>query len=368
MPTGWMRPPHIHPILSTIAIAGAVMPDAAPPHIPPMTDHTETVASDWRPSCALDFLPRRAHLLRRIREFFWERGVLEVETPLLCRAIGTDPQLAFFSTEFDFPPSRQTLYLQTSPEFAMKRLLAAGSGSIYQLCKAFRNGEAGRCHNPEFTILEWYRVGFRLPDLMDDCEALVGTLFADHRRLQAAERFSYGSLFAEYTGLNATKFSHADYCAFAAAAGLPEAAAICGDDHAIWLDFLFSHRIQPHLGSNRLCMVHGYPACQSSLARLNEQNAKITDRVELFIDGVELGNGFFELADAAEQKRRFDLEIAQRKQQKLPAATTDERLLAALAAGLPECSGIAIGVDRLLMVLFGKSTIDEVLGFPINRA
>jgi len=307
-------------------------------------------------------------MLREIREFFWERGVLEVETPLLSRTIGTDPQLAFFSTEFEFHPARQTLYLQTSPEFAMKRLLAASSGSIYQICKAFRNGEAGRFHNPEFTLLEWYRVGFRLPDLMDDCEVLIETLFAGHRPLLAAQRLSYCSLFAEYTGLNAAEFSYADYCAYASAEGLSEAATLCGEDHAIWLDFLFSHQVQPHLGSNRLCMVYGYPACQSSLARLNELNPMITDRVELFIDGVELGNGFFELADAEEQNRRFDREIAVRKQQHLAPVNKDERLIAALAAGLPDCSGVAIGIDRLLMVLFGKLSIDDVLSFPITRA
>ncbi|MGJ0516145.1 MAG: EF-P lysine aminoacylase EpmA [Methylomicrobium sp.] len=333
-----------------------------------MTHPGNLSAADWRPSCSIEFLRQRAELLRQIREFFRARGVLEVETPLLSLAIGTDPQLAYFHTEFDFHPVPQTLYLQTSPEFAMKRLLAAGSGSIYQICKAFRNGEAGRFHNPEFTMLEWYRVGFRLADLMDECEALIGNLFAGHRVLEPAQRFSYCSLFADHTGLNAAEFSHPDYCAYAEASGLAEAITICGDDHAIWLDFLFSHQIQPHLGNDRLCMVHGYPACQSSLARLNELNPKITDRVELFIDGVELGNGFFELADAEEQNGRFDREIAVRKQHNLPPVIKDERLIAALKAGLPECSGIAIGLDRLLMVLFGKSSLQDVLCFPINRA
>jgi lysyl-tRNA synthetase class 2 len=330
--------------------------------------HPNLSAADWRPSCSIQFLRKKAELLRQIREFFRARDVLEVETPLLSQAIGTDPQLAFFCTEFDFLPLRQMLYLQTSPEFAMKRLLAAGSGSIYQICKAFRNGEAGRFHNPEFTMLEWYRVGFDLADLMDECEALIGSLFADIRALEPAQRFSYCSLFADYTGLNAAEFSPADYRAYAEACGLSEAIAICGDNHATWLDFLFSHRIQPHLGIGRLCMVYGYPACQSSLARLNEHDPLITERVELFIDGIELGNGFFELADPDEQSRRFDREIAVRQQQNLPSAVKDARLLAALRAGLPDCSGIAIGIDRLLMVLFGKSSIEEVLSFPITRA
>lgn len=333
-----------------------------------MNRQTEPAPNDWRPDCALDVLHSRARLLRRIRGYFDAQNVLEVETPLLSHAIGTDPQLAFFSTAFDFTPQTQTLYLQTSPEFAMKRLLAAGSGSIFQICKAFRNGEAGRLHNPEFTILEWYRLGFRLAELMDDCAALIESVCAGHRTLRPTERFSYDSLFAEYTGLDATEFAHADYCAYAAANGLPEAIAICGEDHAVWLDFLFSHRIQPHLGQNRLCMVYGYPACQSSLARLNEQNPNITERVELFIDGVELGNGFFELADAAEQNRRFDHEIAVRKQRHLPPAQKDARLLAALDAGLPDCSGMAIGLDRLLMTVLGKDSLAEVLAFPIARA
>lgn len=167
--------------------------------------------ADWRPGCSIEFLRQRAELLRQIREFFRARDVLEVETPLLSQAIGTDPQLAFFRTEFDFPPLRQAMYLQTSPEFAMKRLLAAGSGSIYQICKAFRNGEAGRFHNPEFTMLEWYRVGFCLADLMDECEALIGSLFAGIKALEPAQRFGYCSLFADYTRLNAAEFSPADY-------------------------------------------------------------------------------------------------------------------------------------------------------------
>ncbi|MGR8941744.1 MAG: EF-P lysine aminoacylase EpmA [Gammaproteobacteria bacterium] len=325
-------------------------------------------AADWRPTCSIEFLRQRAHLLRQIREYFWQQGVLEVETPLLSQTVGTDPQLAFFSTEFDFAPFRQTLYLQTSPEFAMKRLLAAGSGSVYQICKAFRNGEAGRFHNPEFTLLEWYRVGYRLSDLMDDCEALIGTLFAGHRPLPKAQRFSYASLFEEYTGLTATDFNVRAYNTYAMANGLPEAASVCGDNHSTWLDFLFSHKIQPHLGHNALCMVYGYPACQSSLARLNEEDPSITDRVELFLDGMELGNGFYELADANEQERRFDHELMIRRRDNLPLGSKDKRLIMALAAGLPDCSGIAIGIDRLLMALHNTPSIEDVISFSITRA
>jgi lysyl-tRNA synthetase class 2 len=310
----------------------------------------------------------RAEMLQSIRAYFLEQSVLEVETPLLGNAIGTDPQLAFFSTDFSFLPRQQTLFLQTSPEFSMKRLLAAGSGSIYQICKAFRNGESGRFHNPEFTLLEWYRVGFNLTRLMDDCEELIYRLFQGRRPLYQAQRISYQEVFQRFTGLNPLVFSYQDYCIYAHNNQLPEAGTLCGQDHSTWLDFLFSHKVQPHLGKNALCMVYGYPACQSSLARINDDNAMITDRVELFIDGVELGNGFYELTDAAEQNRRFNEELAIRKQRKLPVSTKDKRLIAALESGLPDCSGMAIGLDRLLMVLLQKPSINDVLCFPIDRA
>lgn len=307
-------------------------------------------------------------MLQAIRGFFSERSVLEVETPLLGNAIGTDPQLSFFTTEYQFPPQRQTLFLQTSPEFAMKRLLAAGSGSIYQICKAFRNGESGRFHNPEFTLLEWYRVGFNLIQLMDDCEELIYRVYQGHRSLDQTQRISYQDVFQRTTGLNPLVFSRDDYVAYAKDNQLSEAAAICGYDHSTWLDFLFSHKVQPHLGKNSLCMVYGYPACQSSLARINDDDPKVTDRVELFIDGVELGNGFYELADAEEQHRRFAEEMEVRKQRKLLAVTEDRRFIAALEAGLPDCAGMAIGLDRLLMTGFQKPTIDDVLCFPIDQA
>ncbi len=323
---------------------------------------------DWHPSCSPELLHLRAHLFQKIRQFFADRTVLEVETPLICKAIGSDPNLDFFTTNYQLPPTQRTLFLQTSPEFAMKRLLAADSGSIYQICKAFRNGESGRFHNPEFTLLEWYRVGFDLSQLMDEVDELLALLFEGSVKLQATQRVSYQSLFQQNTGLNALVFSYQDYADYAHSSGLIDAIAICKHDHLLWLDFIFSHQIQPHLGQNALCMVHGYPACMSSLARNNQDNPAIADRVELFINGVELGNGYYELSDAKEQERRFDNEIAVRQDNKRPNAVKDERLLAALEVGLPNCSGIAIGLDRLLMLLSNSATIDEVLAFSISRA
>ncbi|POZ52170.1 EF-P lysine aminoacylase EpmA [Methylovulum psychrotolerans] len=324
--------------------------------------------ADWQPSCSVAALQRRARLLQDIRAFFHARAVLEVETPLLGHCTGTDPQLAFFSTNYHSPPLRQTLYLQTSPEFAMKRLLAAGSGSIYQIGKAFRNGEAGRFHNPEFTLLEWYRVGFTLDDLMAEVADLFAVLFAD-QGLQPPQRHSYQAVFRAHTGLDALQFNSADYCAYAVANGLPEAVALCGEDHVLWLDMLFSHKVQPFLGAQGLCMVYAYPACQSSLARPSPDNPLTVERVELFMRGVELGNGYYELTDADEQARRFNKEIQQRQEQNLPAVIEDSRLLAALAAGLPDCAGIAMGLDRVLLLLSGTATaLSETLSFAVDRA
>ena len=248
----------------------------------------------------------------------------------------------------------------------MKRLLASGCGSIYQICKAFRNNEVGRFHNPEFTLLEWYRVGFDLHDLMDEVEALFNALFDRH--LKASERLAYSTVFAHYTGLDALTFSYHTYCDFAKRENLQDAITLCGENHALWLDFLFSFCVQPHLGKNALCLIYGYPACQSSLARINATNPSITDRVEVFINGVELGNGFYELTHAAEQNARFDAEISARKNDNLPQATKDTRLLAALDAGLPDCAGIAIGLDRVLMMLNESASISDVLSFDIQRA
>jgi elongation factor P--(R)-beta-lysine ligase len=327
------------------------------------------VTDTWQPSCSLELLRLRAQLFQDIRGFFLEKSVLEVETPLLSHTVGTDPQLAFFTTQYCATPLQQTLFLQTSPEFAMKRLLAAGSGSIYQICKAFRNGESGRYHNPEFTLLEWYRVGFTLPMLMDEIAELITRLFAARSQpLVKTQRYSYQQIFRQYTGLNALSFDYAAYCRYAVENHCAEAVDLCADDYGLWLDFIFSHHIQPHLGENHLCMIYDYPACQSSLAQLNRDNPLVAERVELFINGIELGNGFYELLDAKEQDRRFNNEITLREQKNLPVSVKDQRLIAALAAGLPECSGIAIGLDRLLMVLSESRAIEDVLGFAIHRA
>ncbi len=307
-------------------------------------------------------------MLEKIRDFFSKRGVLEVETPLLCRAAGSDPNLQSFTTRFRLPGQTEgvPLYLQTSPEFAMKRLLASDCGSIYQICKAFRNEEQGRNHNPEFTLLEWYRVDFGLAELMDEVEGLFACLFDG--RLKPARRIAYRALFLQHTGLDPILATLGEFDALARRHGLNEAEHVCGEDRSIWLDLLFSHIIQPHLGLGGIDFVHDYPACLPSLAQRKPSEPEVVERVEVFLEGVELGNGFHELADAEEQEARFDADLELRREMGVTLSPKDFRLLAALEAGLPDCSGIALGLDRILMLITGVSSIDETLAFPVSRA
>jgi lysyl-tRNA synthetase class 2 len=322
----------------------------------------------WRPACDIEHLRLRAQMLMVIRRFFAERQVLEVETPLLCSTTGTDPQLDFFASSYHAPPLHKKLYLQTSPEFAMKRLLAAGSGCIFQICKAFRNGESGRLHNPEFTILEWYRLGFDLAALMNEVESLLLQLLATAFDLLSCKRVSYQQLFHEVTGLDALNFNLAAYQQYVVNNGYGEAVQLCAEDPVLWLDFIFSHCVQPAMSENLIYLVYHYPAIQSSLARLNSQDTRLAERFEVFINGMELGNGFYELADAQEQESRFDREIGQRRLQGLPVVEKDTLFLAAIKAGLPDCSGVAIGLDRLLMLVTGVNNINNVQAFPIQNA
>ena len=329
-----------------------------------------TTESLWMPSCSPDALLRRARLLAGIRRFFAEREVLEVETPLLCQTGVTDPHLHAFTTRFHLPGAGlgREMYLQTSPEFAMKRLLASGSGSIYQICKAFRNEESGRHHNPEFTLLEWYRVGFSLSDLMDEIDALLAAVCREGLPLGVAERLAYAGIFERHLGIDPLAVSLDDFSRCARQRELPEAEALCGDDRGAWLDLLFSYFVQPHLGRGRLSFVYGYPACLPSLARENPDDPRVVERVEVFLGGLELGNGFHELADAEEQEARFDADLSERLGRGVALPPKDERLLAALRSGLPDCSGMAIGLDRLLMLLAGEEAIGGVLAFPVERA
>ncbi|WNV06783.1 EF-P lysine aminoacylase EpmA [Candidatus Methylospira mobilis] len=309
-------------------------------------------------------------MLADIRVFFSNRGVLEVETPLMCQTAATDPGLSIFVTQLACSGENnpQARYLQTSPEYAMKRLLAAGSGAIYQITRAFRNEESGRFHNPEFSLLEWYRPGFSLGELIAEIDALIRSLFDAASPLQPSATVDYRQLFDAHTGLDALTFDPDAYNACALSYGLVDAARLCGDQHGHWLDFLFSVRVQPTLGKQGVCFVHNYPAVLPSLARNKIDDSRVVERVEIFMDGIEIGNGFRELTDHREQRARFENDLAERTRRGLPSIPIDARLLQALEHGLPDCSGVAIGLDRLLMLLTGETHIDQVLAFADGRA
>jgi lysyl-tRNA synthetase class 2 len=321
---------------------------------------------DWRPSADLAALQARAALLAAVRAFFAEAGVMEVETPLLAPAAGTDPSIEPLRTRYTGPGHAHglALFLQTSPEYHMKRLLAAGSGAIYQICRACRDGEAGRRHNPEFTLLEWYRPGFDHQALMDEVAALVLRVLD---RPLAVERCSYQGLFMERYGLDPLACDAATAQAVAVAEAVPDADRLVLDRDG-WLDLLLTHRIEPTLGRGRLTFVTDYPASQAVLARLNPDDPRTAARFELYLEGLELANGFWELADADEQRARFEADRARRAAAGQADIAVDERLLAALASGLPDCAGVAIGLDRLLMGVLGVDSLAEVLAFPLERA
>lgn len=320
----------------------------------------------WRPAASLAAVRARARLLARIREFFRDAGVLEVETPSASICASTDPALESLATRYAGPGSPQglTLYLQTSPEFAMKRLLAAGSGPIYQICKVFRDGERGRLHNPEFTLLEWYRPDFDYHRLMGEVAELVQAVLGTPMGL---ERSTYAELFHRHLGLDphGAALEELRECAVAQGVAPDNATALSRDD---WLNLLLSHCIEPDLGRGRLSFVYDYPPSQAALARIRSGSCSVAERFELYLEGRELANGFQELTDAASQRRRFEADLARRARNAQAVPPLDERLLAALEAGLPECAGVAVGLDRLLMVLTGARHIDQVLTFPVERA
>jgi lysyl-tRNA synthetase class 2 len=317
-------------------------------------------ACDWPPSASLDALRLRARLLASIRAFFAERGVLEVETPAVAGCGASDVHIASLSTQCRAGPR---LYLQTSPEFAMKRLLAAGSGPIYQVCRAFRDGESGRLHNTEFTLLEWYRPGFDHHALMDELSVLVGRLLGS---TAPTRRLTYRDAFVEHLQVDPFEESTNALLARAEHCGLK----LTGDNSVerdLVLDFLFSHSVQPRLGDGQV-YVYDYPASQAALARVRAAQPPLAERFELFLNGIEIANGYHELTDAHEQRQRFAADGRARKRLGLEQMPVDERLLGALAHGLPDCAGVAVGLDRLFMVAAGESSIDAVMAFPVARA
>jgi lysyl-tRNA synthetase class 2 len=328
----------------------------------PETDHTGH--SDWHPTASLEILRLRATLTARIRSEFRSRGVLEVDTPLLSRYATTDPALDIFETAFCGPGQADPLplYLQTSPEFFMKRLLAAGSGPIYQISHVFRNQEFGSRHNPEFTMLEWYRPGIDYQQLMDDVDSLLEKVLEGVLDYRPARRIRYRDWFIEYTGLDPWRDNVAAFSGFAQEqlGALPR--GLDADRLDPWLDFLVTHWLEPRLGEGAV-FVYDYPASQASLAKIRDGEVPVAERFELYLDGRELANGFSELVDAEEQQQRFENDNRERQRDGRQALPADRKLVAALRHGLPECSGVALGFDRLVMLAAGIENIAGAIPF-----
>jgi len=316
----------------------------------------------WRPTASLPALRRRAAMLAAAREFFAKRGVLEVETPILSAAAVSDPQIESLATRV---AGMGKFHLCTSPEYAMKRLLAAGSGDIYQICKVLRDAERGRWHNPEFTLIEWYRLGFDDAALMSEVETLIGCLLAPHRRLEPAERLGYSAALQRYAGVDAHGASDDDLTGAARRHGVLCDAEL---DRDAKLDLLMGLVVGPRLGLERPCFICDYPASQAALARLKPGLPQVAARFELYLDGVELANGFHELSDAGEQRARFAQDLSLRRARGQIEPPPDEHLLAALTAGMPDCAGVALGFDRLAAVALQAPRLADVMAFTIDNA
>jgi lysyl-tRNA synthetase class 2 len=310
-------------------------------------------------------LRQRADLLARVRAFFAARGVLEVDTPQLVNHAVTDVNI--HSAEVRWPRGdERPRYLHTSPEYAMKRLLAAGSEDIYQMCHVFRGEEQGPLHNSEFMIVEWYRRGWSFAALMVEVDELLRALLG-RASLAATRYLSYEQAFVETLGCNPLSDNGDELRAQGRRAGFDEALLLRCDRDEL-LDLLMGACIGPRLGKDGPVFVHRYPASQAALARLDPGDARVALRFELYLRGVELANGFEELGDGPEQRARFASDQRLRAARNLPVPAMDEYLLAALSAGLPPCVGVALGFDRLLMLACNASAIDEVMAFTSARA
>jgi len=314
----------------------------------------------WQPRGGIDAARRRAKMLRHTRRYFAAEKVLEIDAPAVTRAAVTDPNIDSLAVA-PAKPGDSSRYLHSSPEFAMKRLLAAGFPDIYFVGKVYRDGEAGRRHQPEFTMVEWYRLGFGLDDIIDDCERLLSRLLGDERLPGSSVRQSYSETFEHHLGVDPLC---ADIGSLAKLAGADESLRqSLGDDRDAWLDLLLATKVAPMFPADRLVTLYHYPASQAALSRLEPAQPQLAQRFEVFVGELELANGYVELADAAEQRRRIDGDRRRRKETGKPAHAADERFLAALEAGLPDCAGVAVGLDRLLMLAMNADDIRDVRHF-----
>jgi lysyl-tRNA synthetase class 2 len=302
-------------------------------------------------------------ILKRLRACFQDAGVIEVDTPALGVCAVSDPQIESFEIS-GLQPGNRPLYLQTSPEFFMKRLLAADYPDIFSICRVFRDGESGRRHQPEFTMIEWYRREFGLQNIIDDTLGLIRAALGSKAPANV-QQFDYRQLFISHAGVDPQTASIDD---LAAAAGADEdLGSALGDERSDWLDLILSLRIVPLFPADTLTVIRHYPARQAALARLCPDDPAVADRFEVYAGSLELANGYVELTDAAEQRQRFERDNEERRRRNKPARPLDSAFLAALEHGLPACAGVAMGFERLQMLHDGTDDIRDVVTFVLEE-
>ena len=321
--------------------------------------------SDWRPSSGPATAMVRARMLTATRTFFDQRNVLEISTPVLSRTAVSDPHIESVTARLNVEPLND-YYLRTSPEFCMKRLLSAGYPDIYEIGRVFRDGEAGYRHQPEFTMVEWYRLDFGLDEIIDDTVAYIHAVLSPDRLAYDAERVSYRDAFLEYAAVDPL---HDDIQSLIAACNVdPELADSLGEDRNDWLNLLLTQKVAPEFAKDRLTVLYHYPASQAALAQICAHDNAVADRFEVYLADLELGNGYVELTDAAEQRARCAADLAVREAKHLPVVPLDEEFLAALDNGMPACAGVAVGFERLLMLEQNSDDIRDVMTFAYRRA
>ena len=312
---------------------------------------------NWQPSASIEDLKQRATLLSQIRDFFNQRGYLEVDTPQMSRYGVSDLYLRNIEAQF----RGQRYYLQTSPEYAMKRLLAAGSGPIFQLARVFRDDELGRWHNPEFTLLEWYQLNVCHHQLMDEVDALLQQIL----RVAPMQRMTYQQAFLDSCNVDPLTASTQQLRAVLSEHDLQNVLPPDEQDIDQYLFLLMSHVVEPYLGQlDRPAAVYHFPPSQAALAKINQG---LAERFEVYYRGVELANGFHELTDASMQRQRFEQDNQLRRAHQVPEMAADEHLLAAMQHGLPPCSGVALGIDRLVALALDKARLADIMAFDFSR-
>lgn len=319
--------------------------------------------SGWKPLSDKSVAMRRAALIERAREYFSDEGLLAVDTPALGRYPVSDPNIE--SLRVSSSPGKDS-YLQTSPEFYMKRLLASGYPDIYSICRVFRDGETGRRHLPEFTMAEWYRLGFGLEAIIEDCVNLIGACLGMESPNDGVARINYYDAIEEHANIDARAATTGDIVR--CATDDPRLQQELGDDRNAALDLIMGTIVAPALPPDQFTIVQHYPASQAALARLCPEDDQVADRFEVFCGDLELANGYVELTDAGEQRRRLERDIAAREQSGRSSLLLDESLISALEAGLPECAGVSVGIERLHMVLDHAEDIRDVITFATETS